>query len=162
MPVVALTVGALAVVAGLVLAIVKVISIIEVQADSEHGAALFLSIYRGRFESIAQGKALVDLAMTIVLTGDCSPIDQGDRQRPFNGDRGIRNAGHFGSEVPGKRKQRIEASCIIRVSNIGQGFVASASVLANLYDVVWKGCVAFSDKLPQHRLREADRSGQRL
>ena len=95
-----------------------VVSIVQVQTYAEHRAALFLCIDRGSLESIAQRESFIDLPMTIVLTGYCSPIDQGDREGAFNGDRGIRNAGNFGSEVPGKRKQRIEAAGVIRVSYI--------------------------------------------
>ena len=119
-----LTVGVLTVVAG---CLGLVVSIVQVQANAEHRTALFLSIDRGSLESIAQRESFIDLPMTIVLTGYCSPILKGDREGAFNGDRGICNAGHFGSEVPGEWKERIEAAGVIRVSNIGQGFNAQGA-----------------------------------
>ena len=124
----------MAVVAGL--AIVKLgIPIVEVQTDTEGRTALLERINSGDFHCIAQGESPVNTSIAEVLTDDCAPIFEGDREGAFNGNGCVCNTGHFGTEVPRKGEKRIEAPGVVRVSNIGQGLVASASVLANLYHV---------------------------
>ena len=54
---------------------------------------------------------------------------------------------HFGLVVPGEGKERIEASCVLGMPDITEGLVACSCILANLYDVVWKGCVAPPNEL---------------
>ena len=88
------------------------IPIVEMQTNAEGRAALFHSIDRGNFHSIAEGKAAVNRAVTKVFSGDGSPILKGDREGSLDSDRGVRQPSHFGLVTPGKGKQRIKAPSV--------------------------------------------------